>query len=531
MFQSFTCTLRNDCKGYENFEEIPTFNGSKLNVIVEHLEPVIYNDTLKIFNENVPSLLKVINATSDVLERETVQTVINGDIFVRDIFTDEDKAKEILTRNQTFFNTTSVDILMETRVRMGMLTGDIISQLNVESLSASILFPYASESLLNHLGHLFDETVSESKQKMREMMLSNIQWSMLVDEYEKFKNNDNLRIVTSLLSDSVNTFSIRRKRQADLTTLILNTTSVNMTEIESMIATLQAMNITSITNMAMSLTEELNNIVTEIENMEDLMSSGQITDVTSMITAFITSPQMAKIAESIAKIIEEMEPMMKDTEYFAMFQEMKTAFQSLNRFFSEFTTNLKLSDIIANWSSIENYALEQEIFSQDILDDLGDTLVSAQIVFTLFNKLELFVCSQESLTRYLELQDDGALANSTCGFIQSDLMIELISVVDTMSAADYFYSVGKLSPANLASSSNMTEQQLEDLMNNLGEAVDIFPRVEELLDGLVDGLNVTTFNFTTISTLFCGAEVFSVDNEKYKVEIIQMNHKFYGHCY
>ena len=36
-------------------QDIPTYPGSKLDLLVVHLEPIIYNDTLKDFNLNVPN--------------------------------------------------------------------------------------------------------------------------------------------------------------------------------------------------------------------------------------------------------------------------------------------------------------------------------------------------------------------------------------------------------------------------------------------------------------------------------------------
>ncbi len=83
---------------------------------MEHLEPIIYNDTLKEFNENVPGLLALVNSSSQVLSRGSLQMVINNDTHIEDIFINVLKAEEILTRGP-FFSTDNVTALMNARLR------------------------------------------------------------------------------------------------------------------------------------------------------------------------------------------------------------------------------------------------------------------------------------------------------------------------------------------------------------------------------------------------------------------------------
>lgn len=504
---------------FENFEEVPTFPGSKLNSIVENLEPIIYNDTIKSFNEDISYLLKLLNSTNSVLERKIIQTVIDEVIYVETIFTDDEKAIEILTSNE-YFDQSSVNALLKARLKMGMLTGDIISVLNLNRLNPSLLFPYATDSVLSNLKMIFEEELYNTTRKM---MLSNINWKMLVSEYQKFKENGNIDEVSSFITNSMESLRIRKKRQVESA----SQSALNITDIETVISVIQNMNMnmTLYMDVASRLADELIVITNEVKNMEELMSSGQINDVSSMVTAFITSPQMAKITASIVLMMDEMQPFMKDTEYMEVFEELRKNLQNLNSYFRTFTTNLKLSDVLQNWSSIKSHIKENQILTKNDVEDIGSSLVSAQIVFTLFNKLDQFPCSEETVTRYIDFSGQEAVLNttidglaiSTCRFIQSEKMIELLSVIDMDSAAKYVTSVGLLAPENLAKETNMTVKELEGLLQNLGQLIEIFPRVEDLMTSLYESLNVTTFNYTTISTLFCGVEILSFDNEKYEV--------------
>ena len=83
---------------------------------MEHLEPIIYNDTLKEFNENVPGLVALVNSSSQVLSRGSLQMVINNDTLIEYIFINVSKAEEILTRGP-FFSTDNVTALMNARLR------------------------------------------------------------------------------------------------------------------------------------------------------------------------------------------------------------------------------------------------------------------------------------------------------------------------------------------------------------------------------------------------------------------------------
>ena len=85
--------------------------------MVDKLEPVIYNDTIKQFNENVPNMLKLINTTTEILERKVMQSVINTDTFIKDVFTDENKAENILTSGDLYFNTSTARELLSSKLR------------------------------------------------------------------------------------------------------------------------------------------------------------------------------------------------------------------------------------------------------------------------------------------------------------------------------------------------------------------------------------------------------------------------------
>ena len=98
------------------FQDIPSYPGSRLGLIVQHLEPLIYNDTLKEFNENVPALLALVNSSSQALSGTSMQRVINNDTLIKQIYSNVSKAEEILTRGP-FFSSDNVTALLDARLK------------------------------------------------------------------------------------------------------------------------------------------------------------------------------------------------------------------------------------------------------------------------------------------------------------------------------------------------------------------------------------------------------------------------------
>ena len=86
-------------------------------MIVEDLEPIIYNDTLKNFNENVENILKIVNATTKALDSSTMENVIEKETYLRDIFDNIKQAEVILTTNDKYFAGNNVTALLNATLR------------------------------------------------------------------------------------------------------------------------------------------------------------------------------------------------------------------------------------------------------------------------------------------------------------------------------------------------------------------------------------------------------------------------------
>ena len=97
---------------------------------------------------------------------------------------------------------------------MGILTGDLISELPFKTLTQSMIFPYAEPKELKNLDMILKNNYAdENVTKLRELMMSNINWDYLIEEYLKFKTeNNDLTSFSNFISGSINTFGGKRKK-------------------------------------------------------------------------------------------------------------------------------------------------------------------------------------------------------------------------------------------------------------------------------------------------------------------------------
>ena len=404
-----------------------------------------------------------------------------------------------------------------------MLTGDLITDLPYMSLSPSMIFPYAEEQVIDHFSKILHNNYTDpSLITLRRLLMQSLDWNFIISKYREFKlENGDMNSFAKFVSGTLNTFSgsSRKKRQVDI---FQSNEILNLTQIESVMTDLQSLNISMMGDVIVTLTSEMSVIIGEMQTMSELLAASEAENLVTMISMMMTSPQLAKITQRIFIMMEKLQPFMKDSEYFPMFSNVKESFSTLNQFFQNST--LMLSSLVNNWPDIEKFALQEEIFSQAELNKMSDTLISPHIIFSLFKKLEEFECSEEGVTRYLEFYGNQALLNTslksmveaTCGFVISENLIELIFVMDMDSAIDYLISMFGLSPSNLATASNLTPEQLESAMDSLNDGLSIFPDVMDILTLLKDDLNVTEFNVSTVSMLFCGEEMQEITTN-YKV--------------
>ena len=403
-----------------------------------------------------------------------------------------------------------------------MLTGDLLATLPLGAGAGEVLMEGTKESVRRDLGQIFQIDGDDQKYlRVKNEMLSNIDWTVLYQEYLRFKEDTReFSNLGSSIASAVNTLnnSNRQKRQV--------TSSQNQPDLENLFEFIQSEEFLNMSSkygeMLVSVGEEMSKIMDELEI---LTSQIQYLDAESLLTLAVTSPRVSVIISSLVNIMDQMEPVFLDTPYMTAFQAMKEGFVILDDFVKSTSKNIEISSLLLNWDQIKTLMTEIEAFTPSEIDDIGGTVLSTQGMFLAMSRLSEFQCNSTVLERYIEFYPASAplnstsdtLASSVCGFMMSENWLSLLSVVDIPSAFDFLSSIFLLSPQSLALAANITEEELYDAMENLEAASDLLPTVEESLENLLDNLNLTEFSSATISRLLCGTN-FTELEFNYKVE-------------
>ena len=147
-------------------------------------------------------------------------------------------------------------------LRMGMLTGDMISDLPYVSLSSSMILPYAEEQVLEDFTEIFNNPSSDPEMgNLRRLLMQSLNWNVIINKYMEYKQeNSGVNSFARFVTGTLDTFqsSSRKKRQVEL---LQSNQLLNMTQIEDMMTVLQSMTMTVMEDVVVSLASEMNIII------------------------------------------------------------------------------------------------------------------------------------------------------------------------------------------------------------------------------------------------------------------------------
>ena len=70
---------------------------------------------------------------------------------------------------------------------MGMLTGDLISDLPYMSLTSSMIFPYADQQVLENFSKIFLNPSGDPElSNLRRLLMQNLNWNVIFSKYSEF---------------------------------------------------------------------------------------------------------------------------------------------------------------------------------------------------------------------------------------------------------------------------------------------------------------------------------------------------------
>ena len=125
-FQSFACNVRNSCYDPEDFEEIPTYEKSRYLEFLHHAGPIFNDDQLLLAVTEVPTILRLFNATVTVFNKTSIVKFVENEAGFGDFFNSPEKLKSYLTNVTRTLNPVQADLLID-QARFNASTMIIVS--------------------------------------------------------------------------------------------------------------------------------------------------------------------------------------------------------------------------------------------------------------------------------------------------------------------------------------------------------------------------------------------------------------------
>ena len=164
---------------------------------------------------------------------------------------------------------------------MGMVTGDLISDLPYVSLTSSMILPYAEEKVLGEFSKIFYNPSSDPEMdNLRRLLMQSLNWNVIINKYSELKQEHSaMNSFARFVTGTLDTFksSSRKKRQVEL--LQQSNQFLNMTQLEEMMTVLQSLNMTVMEDVVVSLASEMtivirNSVVTNYKTPEKIQDIG-----------------------------------------------------------------------------------------------------------------------------------------------------------------------------------------------------------------------------------------------------------------
>lgn len=361
MLQSFLCNLKNNCGKMKDFEDNPSYPGSKLDDIVEHIEPILYNDTVQEFSIKLPGTLRFINSTAFALNDTIIMNkYVPNETLVKDIFYDPDLIRSVLT-NSTFDNETA-EIFLEASIKMGMVSGDLASFgvpleiLQCSSFSISMFLPKAKPSLVKSM-----KNVCQQKDFL-EMLQTHLNYNYLGEYLDK--NIDSNLSSSAAMNPLISAISMmqeissiftpsRRKRQAEVLPDMSNV-------------------LNDLSQMIEGLTDFYND-----PNVQCLLSNTTIQPDTLMdkishcnATQFITP--VYEILKSKFPIWKNVSSLLNSDSSIAKYEKLKQFDLDVNRLIYLMKSNKKIDTGILRFSRIQKRQIGE---IEELVNDLNLTMI------------------------------------------------------------------------------------------------------------------------------------------------------------
>ncbi|CAH0591712.1 unnamed protein product [Chrysodeixis includens] len=198
--QSFMCTVNNDCSPLDQFDEIPTYEKSKLTQLQRQLSPIM-NETVLDVASSVPDAVKLLATLADVVDEPSFIYITKNGLRVRDLFASPSKVKRFVSDRLELSEEVADSVMGAELSFQGLLKGNL-DRCSVASLNETIMI--ANDEHLNVFMERLCLKSMEELQKIFVDVLFEVDYNkyltMLGDMYYKLTGDKRLNTLGDMLT-------------------------------------------------------------------------------------------------------------------------------------------------------------------------------------------------------------------------------------------------------------------------------------------------------------------------------------------
>ncbi|XP_038218742.1 uncharacterized protein LOC119837297 [Zerene cesonia] len=135
--QSFICNVNNECSPMDQYQEIPTYEKSKLTQLQRQLAPLISNASVVEVAGSIPDALKLISTLADVADEPAFLDITKNGIHVKDLFRSPSRIKRYLSSHLDLSDNV-IDSVLSAKLGLGSIMSGDLNRCDINSMKQLI---------------------------------------------------------------------------------------------------------------------------------------------------------------------------------------------------------------------------------------------------------------------------------------------------------------------------------------------------------------------------------------------------------
>ncbi|KAJ8721111.1 hypothetical protein PYW08_006576 [Mythimna loreyi] len=197
--QAFMCSVANDCTPLDHFDEIPTYEDSKLTQLQRSLAPVFEESVLDVIGA-VPDAIKLVATLADVVDQPAFINISKNGLKVKHLFAKPEKVKRYVSEKLELSDDITQSIMDADLSFQGLLKGNM-NRCSVTSVNETIVMENDE-----HLKIFVEKLCSKSMDDLQKILMDvlfevdfNKYLTMIGDMYFKMSGDNRLNTVGNMM--------------------------------------------------------------------------------------------------------------------------------------------------------------------------------------------------------------------------------------------------------------------------------------------------------------------------------------------